>query len=65
MGLERSVMKLPECRSIEYVSLRVAMHAQIKDFKLFSAKHRDPNIEILLENPQKILQSVKVSIPMC
>jgi hypothetical protein len=40
-------MKLPECRSIEYVSLRVAMHAQIKDVKIFSAKHRDSNIEIL------------------
>jgi hypothetical protein len=58
-------MKLPECRSIEYISKHVTMHAVIKDVKLFSAKHRDQNIEILLENPQKILQSVKVSIPMC
>ncbi len=43
----------------------VALDAHVKDVKPFSAKHRDPNIEILLENPQKILQSVKVSIPMC
>jgi hypothetical protein len=49
-------MKLLECRSvvcrsIQYVSIRVAMHALIKDVEPFSAEHRDQNIKIFLENP--------------
>jgi hypothetical protein len=53
-------------RNIQYVSKLVAMHAQIKDVKLFSAKHRDQNTVYrdFSGESLKIEQSPKVSIPM-